>query len=63
MMKDLEKFFRFTLGFVCAWGCFCIAYNGFAYDNNLAPMSMGRGLVWMLMMANAVKAIKELWKA
>lgn len=63
MLKELEKFSRFLLGFVCAWGCFYFAYNGFAYDNNLAPMSIWRGLVWMLMMANAVKAIKELWKA
>lgn len=62
MSKNLEKFFDFTLGFVSAWVCFYIAYNGFAYDNNLAPMSIWRSLVWMLMMVNAVKAIKSLWK-
>ena len=63
MSKGLEKFLRFMVGFNCAWFCFYIAYNGFAYDNNLAPMSIWRGLLWMLMIANMVKAIKELWKA
>ena len=63
MSEFLNRLFRFAFGFICAWGCFYIAYNGFAYDNNFAPMSIWRSLIWMLMVANAVKAIKELWKA
>lgn len=61
--KELKDLGRFLMAMVLAWGCLYIAYNDFAYNNNLAPLTIGRSLLWLGGFGNAIKAIKMLWKA